>query len=112
MGDRFFYRLWQGTAPLVLWAAHFFFCYLYAASGCRRETWAVLAGVTLAALAAAGWLAWQAWREEQKEQKGQGEQSRDGPPGLLRMARLGAAILALVAIAWSALALFVSGTCG
>jgi hypothetical protein len=109
MGDRFFYRLWQGTAPLVLWAAHFFFCYLYAASGCRRETWAVLAGVTLAALAAAGWLAWQAWREEQKEQ---GEQSRDGPPGLLRMARLGAAILALVAIAWSALALFVSGTCG
>ena len=98
MDDRFFHRLWQGTAPLVFWAAHFFFCYLYAASGCRGETWAVLLGVTLAALAVAGWLVRKGWQ--------------GGPPrGMLGVARLGSAILALVAIGWSALPLFVFGTC-
>ena len=101
MSDRFFYKLWQGTAPLVLWASHFFFCYLYAASGCRRETWAVLLGATLLALASAGWLAWKAWR-------GGGE----APRGVLHMARLGGAILALAAIAWSAMPLLVFGRCG
>lgn len=101
MGDRFFYKLWQGTAPLVLWGAHFFFCYLYAASGCRRETWAVLSGVTLAALAVAGWLMWKAWQGWQAGQ----------PRGMLAMARLGGAVLALVAIGWSALPLFVFGAC-
>lgn len=104
MGERFFVRLWQGTAPLVLWAAHFFFCYLVAASGCRRGTWAVLLGATLLALAAAGWLAWRAW---------QGWRSDPAPAshGMLRMAQLAGAMLALVAIAWSALPLFVFGRC-
>ncbi len=99
MGDRFFHKLWQGTAPLILWATHFFFCYLYAASGCRRETWAVLLGVTLAALALAGWLVRQGW------------QGGKAPRTLLRMAQLGGAVLALVAIAWSAMPLFVFGAC-
>ena len=99
MGDRFWTRLWQGTAPLVLWAAHFFFCYLFAASGCRPGSWAVLAGVTLLALAAASWLAWQAWRLDA------------APRGLLGMARLGGAILALAAIAWGAMPLLVYGAC-
>ncbi|GGY10458.1 hypothetical protein GJV26_27460 [Massilia dura] len=99
MGDRFFHKLWQGTAPLVLWATHFFFCYLYAASGCRRETWAVLLGVTLAALALAGWLVRQGW------------QGGKEPRTLLGMAQLGGAVLALVALAWSAMPLFVFGAC-
>lgn len=99
MGERFFHKLWQGTAPLVVWAAHFFFCYLYAAAACGRGTWAVLAGVTLAALAAAGRLAWQAWPPGGR------------PRGMLQAARLGGAILALVAIAWGALPLAMFGAC-
>ncbi|MBB3220160.1 hypothetical protein [Pseudoduganella umbonata] len=100
MGDRFWNKLWHGTAPLVLWAAHFFFCYLFAASGCRRGTWTVLLAVTLLALAAAGWLCWRAWRE-----------SGAAPRGVLRMARLGGAILAFAAIAWSAMPLLAFGGC-
>lgn len=99
MGDRFWSKLWQGTAPLVLWAAHFFFCYLYAASGCRPETWTVLLGVTVLALGAAGWLVRVAWR------------AGDAPRGVLHMARLGGAILALAAIAWGAMPLLVLGGC-
>jgi hypothetical protein len=99
MGERFFHRLWQGTAPLVLWAAHFFFCYLYAAAGCRRESWAVLLGVTLLALVLAGWLVWAGWRHGGR------------PRSLLHMAQRGGALLALVAIGWSALPLLVFGGC-
>lgn len=102
MDDGFFRKLWQGTAPLVLWAGHFFFCYLYAASGCRPETWAVLVGATVIALAAACWLAWQAWRR-----KTAGGPSR----GVMAMAQVGGAILALLAIVWSAFPLFVFGRC-
>lgn len=103
--DGFWGQLWQGTAPLVLWAAHFFFCYLVAAGACGRPgsgaiTRAVLAGATLLALGAAGWLLRQAWR------------SGEPPRSLLHMARLGGAILALVAIAWGALPLLVFGGCG
>lgn len=100
MGDRFWSRLWQGTAPLVLWAAHFFFCYLYAAAGCGPRTWAVLLGVTVVALAVAAWLVWTSWPHE--------GHSRSLP----RMARQGSAILALVAIAWGGLPLLVFGGCG
>jgi hypothetical protein len=99
MGDHFSRKLWQGTAPLVLWAAHFFFCYLYAGSGCRPETWGVLAGVTLLALGAAGWLAWQGWRAGGRRR------------GVLAMAQRGGALLALVAIAWGALPLLAFGDC-
>jgi hypothetical protein len=100
VGDRFWSKLWQGTAPLVLWAAHFFFCYLYAASGCRGETWGVLLGATVLALGAAGWLAWRGWR------------GGDEPPrGMLHTARLGGAIVALAAIAWTGMPLLVFGAC-
>jgi hypothetical protein len=95
---RFFHRLWLGPAPVVFGAAHFFVCYLVAASGCRGETWAVLLGVTLAALAVAGWLVRKGWQGGQ-------------PCGMLGAARLAGAILALVAIGWGALPLLVFGAC-
>ncbi|WBS00329.1 hypothetical protein OU994_18640 [Pseudoduganella sp. SL102] len=102
--DGFWNKLWRGTAPLVLWAAHFFFCYLYAAGACRpghasMAPWAVLLGATVLALGAAGWLAWRAWR------------GSEPPRSLMHMARLGGAILALAAIAWSAMPLLVFGAC-
>jgi hypothetical protein len=95
MGDRFWTKLWQGTAPLALWAAHFFFCYLYAAADGPAPR-VVLGGVTLAALAGAGWLARQACRAPGSRRS-----------GLRGVARLGGAILAFVAIAWGALPLLV-----
>lgn len=97
MDDRFFTKLWQGTAPLLLWSAHFAFCYLYAAAGCRPATWAVLAGATALALAAAGWLVWRACRRNDRSLTG--------------LAQLGSAILGLAGIAWGSLPLLVFGTC-
>ncbi len=102
MGDRFFPRLWQGTAPLLLWAAHFFFCYLYsAAAGCSGTTHAVLLGATVAALLAGAWLLKDACvlREGKRRH------------GLLDMARIGTAVLALAGIAWGTLPLLIFGDC-
>ncbi|WP_338762367.1 hypothetical protein [Massilia sp. METH4] len=99
MGDRFWSRSWQGSAPLVLWAAHFFFCYLVAAAGCRPWTWAVLLGATVVASVLAGWLAWTACH-------GNGAQG-----GLLGVARRWGAVLAFIAIVWGGLPLVVFGAC-
>lgn len=102
MGDRFFDRLWQGTAPLLLWATHFFFCYLYAAAaGCSGTTTAVLLGATVAALLAGAWLLRRACVR------------RDGKRryGLLDMARIGTAVLALAGIAWGSMPLLVFSNC-
>ncbi|QGZ37893.1 hypothetical protein IP92_03090 [Pseudoduganella flava] len=99
MGDGFFRKLWLGTAPLILWAAHFFFCYLYVAAGCGAATWAVLLSVTAVALALAGWLVASACRA-------------GVPDTLLEITRLGAAVLGITGIAWSALPLLALGACG
>lgn len=100
MGDRFFRRLGEGTAPLLLWGGHFFFCYLYAAAaGCGGATLAVLVGVTLLALAAAAWLLRRACVLAR------------GAYGLMNVARIGGAVLALAGIAWGGLPLLVFGRC-
>lgn len=100
--ERFWPRLLQGTAPLLVWAGHFTFCYLFAASGCTPGSgadwrWGLLLGITLLALGACGWLLWRACR-----QRG---------TGLLALARLGTGWLALVAVAWGGLTLLAAGAC-
>jgi hypothetical protein len=99
MGDGFFRKLWQGTAPLILWAGHFFFCYLYVAAGCGAASRAVLLAVTAVALAIAGWFVAAACRHR-------------APDTLLEAARLGCAVLGAAGIAWSALPLLAFDACG
>lgn len=100
--DRLWPKTMAGVAPLLVWAAHFTFCYLFAAALCtpgrgRDWRWWVLCGVTVVALGAVAWLLRRAWRR--------------GWQNLLAQARLGSAVLALVGIAWASLPLLAAGRC-
>ena len=108
MGDHFFRQLTRGTLPLLVWAAHFTFCYLLAAAQCTPAAMRaggpdrVLLGVaTVAALAVCAWLA---WRERRILRTG-------AEAGLLDWAAALSALLAFVAIAWSGLTILLVGGC-
>jgi hypothetical protein len=67
MHDHFWRQLLRGTLPLLVWAAHFTFCYLVAAAQCTPAAMRVggpdrlLLGIaTAVALAACLWLLWRA----------------------------------------------------
>ena len=108
MQDRFWRQLLRGTLPLLIWAAHFTFCYLLAAAQCTPAVMRaggpdrVLMGiVTAVALALCAWLL---WRER----------------GILRNAKEAAlldwsaalgALLALVGITWTGLPLLLVQGC-
>jgi len=109
----FFGRAWSGSAPLVLWAAHFALCYVALALGCT----AILGGsmlmtpdlLRLALAAATGiavlaglWLLLRAWRAA-----GPGH----GHGGLLGRVRLVVAGLSLVAMLWTGLPLALLPLC-
>lgn len=57
--DRFFRQMMYAVSPLLVWAAHFFFCYVYAAEaggGVVLEVVSLAAGVmAVALLARAAW---------------------------------------------------------
>ncbi len=100
--DKLWPKTMTGVAPLLVWAAHFAFCYLFAALLCTSGgeadwRWWVLCGATVVALGVAGFLLHRAWRR--------------GPEGLLAQARLGSAVLALVGIAWASVPLLAAGGC-
>lgn len=107
MQDHFFRQLMRGTLPLLVWAAHFTFCYLLAAAQCTPAALRadgpnrVLLGVaTVAALAICLWLA---WRER-------GILADAKEAALLDWAAALGAVLAFVGILWTGLPiLFVSG---
>ncbi len=108
MHDHFFRRFVRGTLPLVVWAAHFAFCYLLAAAQCTPAAMRaagpdrMLLGVATAlALAVCAYLA---WRERAILQDAQGA-------GLLHWAAALGALLALVGIAWTGLPLLLVGGC-
>ena len=103
MGDGFFRKLWRGTAPLVLWAAHFFFCYLYSAAQCGEGAWLVLGIATARALAVAGWLLWRACRRHST--------AATAAEGMLPLAERTSALLAVIGITWGALPLFLLQRC-
>lgn len=104
MGKDLFRQSLYATAPLLLWAAHFTFCYLLVAAQCTPALigpgmpamW-VLGVVSLAALGACAAMAWRATRT---------------PVALLDWARGGSAILALAGIAWTSLPLLLLDGCG
>jgi hypothetical protein len=90
--------LLRASAPLLVWGAHFFFCYAFIAIGCIAgigET--MLKAVLLAATA----LALGSWRR------------LDGPaPRRLRdLAALCGAILAIMGMGWTLIPLWLLGVC-
>ena len=87
--DRFFSQMLQVVLPLLVWAAHFFFCYVYSAVACQR---AVLTTASLAAVIVAALLGARAARRTTKAA---------GKLRLFDWATLCIALLALVAIVLS-----------
>ena len=108
MHDHFFRQLTRGTLPLLVWAAHFSFCYLLAAAQCTPAAMraggpdrVVLGIATVLALAVCLWLA---WRER-------GILRDPKAAGLLDWAAALGAVLAFIGILWSGLPILLVGGC-
>lgn len=108
MEDHFWRRLTRGTLPLLVWAAHFTFCYLVAAAQCTPAAMrtggpdrVLLGGVTLVALLVCGWLV---WRERGMLRAG-------AEAGLLDWAAALSAVMAFVAVVWTGLPILLVTGC-
>jgi hypothetical protein len=106
--EHFFRRLLRGILPLLVWLLHFIFCYGLAAAQCSPGGMhaggpdrTVLGIATAVALALCALLAWRA----------RGVLQRAGPAGLLDWAAFLFALLALVAVGWISLPLFLVSGC-
>lgn len=107
MLDRIPRQALLGTAPLLLWAAHFFLSYVLVAAECSPlfyrpgapSRW-LLAGISLAALATCAWMLWKARRAWSPDAR------------LMDWAQGGGALLALAGIAWTSLPLLLLDGCG
>lgn len=107
MHERLFIQLWYGTAPLIVWAAHFSICYLLVAAECSPALitpaapsgW-LLGIVSALAFGACLWMLWRAKRTLGPEAR------------LLDWARTGNAALALAGVAWTSLPLLLLDGCG
>jgi len=95
--DPLFASVMRVCAPLLVWAAHFFFCYAYVAAGCASGL--VLGVTTVLALSACCGLLWLSWR------------SRLGKGSLLDLGAFLASVLSFIAITWSTLPLIFMVTC-
>ena len=103
--------VWAGVAPLLLWAAHFAFCYLAVAVGCvdvlgnspflsALQLRLLLVAGSVLALASGLWLLRHAWGAAHAQ-----------PASLLAKVRLVGAGLALVAMAWGSVPLALLPLC-
>lgn len=108
MQDHFFRQLMRGTLPLLVWAAHFIFCYLLAAAQCTPAVMRtggpdrLLLGIaTVAALAVCLWLA---WRER-------GILRNATEAALLDWAAALGAVLAFVGILWTGMPILLVSGC-
>ena len=108
MQDRFWRQLLRGTLPLLVWAAHFTFCYLLAAAQCTPALMraggpdrGLMGIVTVLALAVVAWLLWR--------ERGILENAKEAP--LLDWAGALGALLALVGIVWTGLPLLLVQGC-
>lgn len=98
--ERFFAATLHGSAPLLVWALHFFGAYVLVAAGCCRAGDASLRTLLLLGSALAiGAIAWQL------------RGTAGASDRLLRSARLGGGVLALVGVAWTTLPMFVLPVC-
>jgi hypothetical protein len=108
----FFAGVLAGAAPMLVWSAHFAFCYVATAVGCTAiarggaltasSLQPMLVAGTAGALAAAAVLLVRACRAG----------VREPAASLLGKVRLSAAVLALVGIAWTGLPLAFLPPCG
>ncbi len=103
MQEAFFRRLWYGSAPLVVWALHFFGSYAVVAAGCGTAAPPFLrTGLLVASVLALALIGWMLMRHRR----------RQGHHRLLDAARLGSGALAAVGIAWTTLPLVFLPVCG
>lgn len=102
MSESFFGRIWAGSAPLVIWAVHFFAAYAVVAAGCGSTLQPYLRpgllGAGALALAAIAWLLWRRRRT--------GTLHR-----LVSAAQIGSGVLACIGIAWTTLPLLLVPVC-
>ena len=110
MQDHFWRRLTRGTLPLLIWAAHFTFCYLVAAAQCSPAVMRaggpdrmLLGGVTVVALLVCGWLVWR--------ERGILREGAAANAGLLDWAAALGAAMAFVAIVWTGLPILLVEGC-
>ncbi|UGQ48671.1 hypothetical protein [Massilia endophytica] len=97
--ERLFSLTLRACAPLLVWAAHFTFCYLYAAVSCGAGAWAVQAAASALALALVAWMLWRGCR------------AAKGKRALRAFADAASAALALAGVAWTTMVLLLSGPC-
>lgn len=60
--EHFWPRMLQATLPLLIWAMHFFCCYIVTAEQARLSKTGFLATLMGASLLALSWLSWLVWR--------------------------------------------------
>lgn len=102
--DQLLGKMTLAVAPLLVWAAHFFFCYAWTAAACQRGNDPAMALVvaSVLALGAAMALSMRALRQL----------CRAPPPvRLMVWVHFAAAALALIAIAWTCVPMLMVGMC-
>lgn len=109
--ERFLRRLALASAPLWIWALHFFLVYALVAVGCdagadggRRLAAAPLRGIALASGGLALGAIALGWRAA-------GRRPGQGRGGLREIARHAGALLAAIGVAWGMLALLLVAPC-
>nr|WP_315398529.1 hypothetical protein [uncultured Duganella sp.] len=102
--DRLLRKMTMAVAPLLIWAAHFFFCYAWTAMACQRggDPAMPLAVASAVAFASVALLLARALRGF----------CRAAPTApLIVWVKLVSAALALVAIAWTCVPMLMLATC-
>lgn len=107
MNRQLLVQTWRGTAPLLVWAAHFGLCYVLVGVQCspalfdgrapRRTVLMVLSALALAACALLLW-------------RGARRLAEDSP--LRLWAAVGSAVLALAGVAWTSMPVLLLDGCG
>lgn len=107
----FFHGSWRGTLPLLIWAGHFFTCYVVVALACDQGwgmqawmawsalQWALLA-LSALAVGGLGWLTAMACRDAMR-----------ATGATLAQVRFLAAFLSLIATLWTAVPILWLPTC-
>jgi hypothetical protein len=111
--DHLFKNMLLATAPLLVWAAHFFFSYAFVAAACvaglDSATIAGMpileTGLLLASMLALGTAAALLWRPLRRVCR------RGGSDRLIDTAKVGSAMLALIGIAWTSLPMLMLKGC-
>ena len=102
MPESFFRRLWTSSAPLVIWAVHFFAAYAVVAAGCGTSLQPFLrTGLLAAGAVAVAAIAWLLWHQR----------SARTLHRLGGAARVGSGVLAGIGIAWTTLPLLLVPVC-